>query len=170
MGADMVVWNEAKICSDKMPTVSNPVNHAPHVALVQSRFGSSISSQVRSYPHPDPVPLGTMSWTDPVARLQDQEGLEVNSAGFTKSPFIWFRDGTVVIVCTDCEVIKMGFRVNQSILSLNSSVFKDMFCVVQPDQVNAGEVFEGCPIVYLPDDPFAMNHLLRMLYERRRVN
>ncbi|KZV72433.1 hypothetical protein PENSPDRAFT_683666 [Peniophora sp. CONT] len=105
-----------------------------------------------------------MSWIDPVAHLEDPDGLQPNSAGFTESPHIWFKDGTVVLICSDHPELIMGFRVNESILSLNSTIFKDMFAMKQP--VDSGDTFEGCPIVHLQDDPFAMNNVLRMLYER----
>ncbi|VDC06078.1 unnamed protein product [Peniophora sp. CBMAI 1063] len=107
-----------------------------------------------------------MSWFDPVAHLEDPEWPKLNEAGFTESPHLWFDDGTVVIVCTGSPDLKMGFRINESVLCLNSSVFKDMFSAGQPQHLAREDSFEGCPIVRLPDDSFSMNNLLRMLYER----
>ena len=110
-----------------------------------------------------------MSWIDPVAHLEDPDWTKPNEAGFAKSPHIWFRDGSIVMVCTGIPDLVLGFRVNESVLCINSSIFKDMFSIKQPDQTASDDFFEGCPIVRLPDDSFAMNNLLRMLYERRYI-
>ncbi|KAI0032664.1 hypothetical protein K488DRAFT_49445, partial [Vararia minispora EC-137] len=71
---------------------------------------------------------------------------------------LWFRDGNIVLVCD-----ATGFRVNESVLSIHSAVFRDMLSV----GTRAGtDAYEMCPIIRLSDDPLHMRLLLRMMYNR----
>lgn len=71
---------------------------------------------------------------------------------------LWYDDGSVVLIAQD-----RAFRVHRSILSQQSSVFRDMFSIPQSsDVVN----MDGCPTVELADDAFMLEHLLRAIYNR----
>ncbi|KAJ7072662.1 hypothetical protein C8F01DRAFT_973601 [Mycena amicta] len=70
---------------------------------------------------------------------------------------IWHNDGSVVL-----QARTMQFRVHWSILSMHSSVFKDMHGVPQPDA--SEPMVEGCPVVELHDDPKDVENILRVLY------
>ncbi|KAF8216779.1 hypothetical protein K438DRAFT_2007552 [Mycena galopus ATCC 62051] len=69
----------------------------------------------------------------------------------------WKTDGSVVL-----QAANMQFRVHWSVLSENSSFFRDMQGLPQPpDQPTV----EGCPIVELSDDdPEDVEHVLKVLY------
>ncbi|KLO16687.1 hypothetical protein SCHPADRAFT_937715 [Schizopora paradoxa] len=84
---------------------------------------------------------------------------------------LWFSDGSVVLA-TDTYL----FKVHKSLLSLHSSVFKDMF---EPLNFNgevsggigtgeAQEMYEGLPLVTLVGDKGEdVAHLLRAVFEPR---
>jgi len=84
---------------------------------------------------------------------------------------LWFPEGNVVLA-TD----SLLFKVHMGILSLQSSVFKDMFelpninCSVAGQSVGsagiAPELYEGLPLVTLVgDEGKDVEHLLRTIYE-----
>lgn len=86
--------------------------------------------------------------------------------------FLWFPDGNVILA-TDSYL----FKVHKSLLSLHSSVFKDMFELpnvdgVVSDKLNitgtALELYEDLPLVLLVGDKGEdVVHLLRTIYEHR---
>lgn len=87
--------------------------------------------------------------------------------------FLWFRDGNIVLA-TDAYL----FKVHESLLSLHSSVFKDMFDLPGVDGLPmiAGQssvemvpdLYEGLPMVTLVgDEGDEVVHLLRAIYERQ---
>lgn len=87
--------------------------------------------------------------------------------------FLWFLDGNVVLA-TDTYF----FKVHKSLLSLHSSVFKDMFDLPNIGGLLAGqggagnpqEMYEGLPLVTLVDDKGEdVVHLLRAVFEREYV-
>ncbi|KAJ7234316.1 hypothetical protein B0H12DRAFT_162659 [Mycena haematopus] len=70
---------------------------------------------------------------------------------------IWHDDGSVVL-----QVEATQFRVHWSILSLNSTVFRDMRGLPQPaDQ----PTIEGCPVIQLHDSSVDVEYLLATLYD-----
>ncbi len=88
---------------------------------------------------------------------------------------LWFPDGNVVLATN-----KYLFRVHKGVLSLQSSVFKDMFELPTVDDSNPSvsghtsvmvpEQYEGLPLVTLVgDNGDDVLHLLRAAYERRCV-
>lgn len=87
---------------------------------------------------------------------------------------LWFGDGNVVLATGNYL-----FRVHKGVLSLQSSVFRDMFELPTVDGSNlrgehgAGmvpELYEGLPLVTLAGDKGDdVVHLLRAAYERRCV-
>jgi len=78
---------------------------------------------------------------------------------FAHDPQLWFRDGSVILVCES-----IGFRVNESVLSMNFLAFKDMFSTGNSSPV--GEMYEGCPVVRLTDNPTDMRNVVMMMYDR----
>jgi hypothetical protein len=73
---------------------------------------------------------------------------------------IWFEDGNVILQTSD----KM-YRAHRGVLSMHSTVFKDMFGVPQPtDQPR----IDGCHIVVLSDSAEDWDEFLPMLYNKRR--
>ena len=83
---------------------------------------------------------------------------------------MWFPDGNVVLA-TD----KYLFKVFKGVLSMHSSVFKDMFELVessdrQADGDSVQEMYDGVPLVTLVgDEGEDVAHLLRALYDHRCV-
>ncbi|KLO08387.1 hypothetical protein SCHPADRAFT_1000967 [Schizopora paradoxa] len=84
---------------------------------------------------------------------------------------LWLHDGNVVLA-TDSYL----FKVHNSVLSMQSSVFKDMFELPTIDGAQAStsgagmapELYEGLPLVKLVGDKGEdVAHLLRAIYERQ---
>jgi hypothetical protein len=70
---------------------------------------------------------------------------------------LWLSDGTLVVRAENTL-----FRIYTGVLSLASSVFKDMLGVPQP-MGSAAETYEGTPLVLLPDTAFDVEHFLKAL-------
>lgn len=87
---------------------------------------------------------------------------------------LWFSDGNVVLA-TDSQL----FKVHKSVLSMQSSVFRDMFELsdvrgsIADGTFIVGimpELYEGLPLVPLVGEKGEdVVHLLRAIYERRCV-
>ncbi|KLO16672.1 hypothetical protein SCHPADRAFT_937703 [Schizopora paradoxa] len=84
---------------------------------------------------------------------------------------LWYSDGSVVLA-TDVYL----FKVHKSVLSIHSSVFKDMFelsNIGYPEATGVGhgeaqETYDGLPLVHLVGDRGEdVVHLLRTVYEPR---
>ncbi|KLO06118.1 hypothetical protein SCHPADRAFT_861672 [Schizopora paradoxa] len=84
---------------------------------------------------------------------------------------LWFSDGNVVLA-TD----KYLFKVYKGLLSMHSSVFRDMFELPNVGRSSAGdiddgsaqEMYEGVPLITLAGDKGEdVVHLLRALYDHR---
>ncbi|KAJ7782627.1 hypothetical protein B0H16DRAFT_1356978 [Mycena metata] len=70
---------------------------------------------------------------------------------------IWYQDGSVVLQAQDTQ-----FRVHFSVLSQQSSFFREMHGLPQPpDQPTV----EGCPVVEMQDDVSDVKHLLTAVYD-----
>lgn len=93
----------------------------------------------------------------------------------TSSPkqhdYLWFPDGNLVL-STNTYV----FRVHKGVLSLQSTVFRDMFMLPTPEGPNfeakelngtEAEQHDGIPVVVLADDGRDIEHLLKAVYEPR---
>ncbi|KLO08207.1 hypothetical protein SCHPADRAFT_835636, partial [Schizopora paradoxa] len=85
---------------------------------------------------------------------------------------LWLSDGNVVLG-TNAYL----FKVHKSVLSMQSSVFRDMFALPTAgdsisDSGDAGiagiapELYEGLHFVSLPDDGHDVEHILKAVYER----
>ena len=93
---------------------------------------------------------------------------------------IWMEDGNIVLQSENTL-----FRVHRSVLSRNSSVFRDMFELSSIDDVsldsgegsNSGgmapelELYDGVPLVSLPhDEGVDVEELLLAVYDRLYVS
>ncbi|KAJ7465250.1 hypothetical protein FB451DRAFT_432988 [Mycena latifolia] len=87
-------------------------------------------------------------------------GADAPETAFVRSEEYWFDDGNVIL-----QVESTQFRLTKSILSLHSTVFRDMFMVPLP----ADEpTIENCPVVILTGDtPEDWTHLLGAMYPTR---
>ncbi|KAJ7094272.1 hypothetical protein C8R44DRAFT_645397 [Mycena epipterygia] len=86
---------------------------------------------------------------DPPAKRQHQD------VDIARSE-IWLPDGNVVLQAHDTQ-----FRVHWGVLSLHSSVFRDIQGLPQPPEQPS---VEGCPVVELSDSVEDVNNLLKALY------
>ncbi|KAJ7622339.1 hypothetical protein FB45DRAFT_1006292 [Roridomyces roridus] len=80
-----------------------------------------------------------------------------SSQPLTKVPCLWFNDCGLVI-----RAGPLAFRVSGEILASKSPVFRDMLQFPQPVKA---ETFEGCPVVYLYDDPADTTLFLRAIFD-----
>ena len=90
--------------------------------------------------------------------LEDSDQGESVGAPVTRSD-IWLDDGSVVIQAGFTQ-----FRVHRTMLSRHSTIFKDMFSVAQPGDLDPS--IEGCPLVHLSDSPEDIRHILSALYDQ----
>ena len=79
------------------------------------------------------------------------------------STFFTTEDGDVILRAGQEPGLKHDFRVHKFILSLASSVFKDMFTFPQPPgQTQIGQC--DIPIIDIPDSPQTLDTILRFIY------
>ena len=75
--------------------------------------------------------------------------------GLTRDEDFWLKDGTVVLVAK-----KTAFKVYSGLLAAHSPVFDDMFSFA----THADEMYDGCPVVRIPDSPehfkWVLTHLI----------
>ena len=76
---------------------------------------------------------------------------------------VWSEDGNIVVVAQNT-----AFRFHKSVVSLHSSVFRDLFSIPQPSLIlidgEVVEVFDGCPVVHVSDTSYDFRELLRAIY------
>ncbi|PIL28389.1 hypothetical protein GSI_09540 [Ganoderma sinense ZZ0214-1] len=74
---------------------------------------------------------------------------------------VWFEDGNIVVIAQNT-----AFRIHKSVVSVHSSVFRDLFSIPQPsltvDGVNVS--FDGCRVVRVSDTSYDFRELLRAIY------
>ncbi|KAJ7782680.1 hypothetical protein B0H16DRAFT_464680 [Mycena metata] len=90
-----------------------------------------------------------LAMTSPPAKRQRTE------IAITRSE-IWYQDGSVVLQAQDTQ-----FRVHWSLLSQNSSFFRDMQSLPQPPEE---PTVDGCHLIELPDDAIDVKWVLKALY------
>lgn len=69
----------------------------------------------------------------------------------------WFRDGNVILLADS-----VAFKVHRGVLERHSDVFRDILSIPQPVDE---EMFEGCHIVEVHDEPSDLWCLLKALYD-----
>lgn len=98
------------------------------------------------------------------------------SSAFEHHGFLYFADGNICLSARptaahldgdsnpETEKAKiLVFRVHQGVLSLHSPVFKDMLAFPEP-QPGTNEVYDGVPLVQMPDTAEALESLLNAFY------
>ncbi|KAJ7772649.1 hypothetical protein DFH07DRAFT_733980 [Mycena maculata] len=78
-----------------------------------------------------------------------------------KDPDFYFNDGNIVLSAEDSENSTTYFRLHQSILGLHSAVFRDMFSIPTPADM---EQHESIPLVKMLDDAVALRDFIALLY------
>lgn len=73
---------------------------------------------------------------------------------------IWYKDGNIIL-----EAEGTQFRVHRSLLAKHSSVFKDVFDVLDASPPPDEHTVEGCSIVRLAETARDVGHLLNGLYD-----
>jgi len=82
----------------------------------------------------------------------------LSNSDITKSAEFWFHDGSVVLQAQSTQ-----FRVHMTVLSLHSTVFRDMFSMPQPAEAEL--TIEGCPIVHVSDTAQDVGFMFHTLYK-----
>ncbi|KAJ7914371.1 hypothetical protein B0H13DRAFT_2190058, partial [Mycena leptocephala] len=70
---------------------------------------------------------------------------------------LWFKDGTLMLTAEGSL-----FRVYGGLLAKRSPVFHDMLQIPQPEDA---ELFDGCPVVHLPDNKCDLRCFLNALFD-----
>ncbi|KAI0355240.1 hypothetical protein OH77DRAFT_1425310 [Trametes cingulata] len=91
------------------------------------------------------------------------DGAEDSSSGTSSSATVtveqdaelWLEDGNIVIVAGD-----LAFRAYRGILARRSEVFRDLFSIPNPQQL---ETMDGVPVVRVSDSPEELRYLLMVL-------
>ena len=98
----------------------------------------------------------------PHKRLRDsEEGSAASPDVIKQSDEFWIPDGNIVLVAGGT-----AFRVYKGLLTLQSTVFADLFASSSP---RAEESYDGCPLIRLMDSPQDLAHLLRVLLPTSRT-
>lgn len=82
---------------------------------------------------------------------------------YIHSDTVWYSDGTVVL-----ESGGVAFRAYLGLISSQSHIFADMFSV--PQQTGTMEMYDGVPIVHMPDSVDDLDNFLSLLHDARYVN
>ena len=77
---------------------------------------------------------------------------------------MYFEDGSVVISASSTGGGLVYFRVHKSVLSKQSTVFKDMFSLPSPPEMDR---YDNLPLVHVHDDAKEFKQFLRAIYDPR---
>ena len=92
---------------------------------------------------------------------EDGEGASQDRVdGLKRSEEFWIPDGNIVLIAGET-----AFRVYRGLLTLQSTVFADLFASSSPC---AEESYDDCPAIRLTDSPEDLAHLLRVLLPTSR--
>lgn len=76
---------------------------------------------------------------------------------FQQSEDVWYADGNIILIAKN-----VGFRVYSGILREQSRALADMLSQVPPPAESA--TYEGCPIIWIPEDPRELSYFLKALH------
>ncbi|KAJ7246362.1 hypothetical protein C8J57DRAFT_1476047 [Mycena rebaudengoi] len=95
-------------------------------------------------------------------RTENIDATETSEQPIIRSTDHWFDDGNIIL-----QIQSTQFRLYKGILSLHSSVFRDMFSIpLPPDE----PMIEGCPMVTLSGDTVQdWTHLLSVMHPKQVV-
>ncbi|KAH9834154.1 uncharacterized protein C8Q71DRAFT_163742 [Rhodofomes roseus] len=104
---------------------------------------------------------------DHVARSVDEGTLtratpEVENVDVTRDERHWFEDGNIILVASGS---RRGFRVYRGLLTRASEDFVDL---LSSPQLEAAEMLDDCPAVYLSDDADELSELLGVVFDGPR--
>lgn len=117
---------------------------------------------------PDYDPKGSMSTTvkegGPTRRKRTHSQSAADTSGGPSSGVaelkrherLWFDDGNTVLVAQ-----QTSFKIHRGVLAIHSDVFKNLFTIPQPVEV---EHVDDCPVVHLDDTAVDVAHFLSALY------
>ena len=81
---------------------------------------------------------------------------------------LWLEDGNSIVAATDDESqekVTYTFKFHRSLLAKQSIVFEDMLAI--PPSTSAQDIYEGLPLMILPDRYADVKGLLHFLYDLR---
>lgn len=94
-------------------------------------------------------------------------GQETHTAElFLRDPRLYSEDGNIVLSAKDARDRTVYFRLHKSILAKHSPIFADMFAL---PPVSTSDVYEGVPLVEMPDDADTLRRLIALLYDPQCV-
>ncbi|KDQ60100.1 hypothetical protein JAAARDRAFT_595770 [Jaapia argillacea MUCL 33604] len=82
-----------------------------------------------------------------------------------KHSFPYFEDGNIVISASTSKRRCKVFRVHKSVLAFHSHVFADMFTLPTLPDNTTMEMYDGVPLVHLPDPAEEVAELFTLLYK-----
>ncbi|TCD60087.1 hypothetical protein EIP91_010764 [Steccherinum ochraceum] len=88
------------------------------------------------------------------------EQASATSLPWTKSTEVWFDDGNIILVAGG-----EGFRIFRGILAQQSPIFADMLKVPQPTATSGEIMYDGCPVVFMPDTALETKHFMKALHD-----
>ena len=74
---------------------------------------------------------------------------------------LWFDDGNIILIADGTP-----FKVHQSLLSQKSEVFRDMFTL--PTPTNIEDLMDGTPVVHMSDNWEDLSDVLTALYNSQK--
>jgi hypothetical protein len=77
---------------------------------------------------------------------------------------LYFEDGSVVISANNVDGDLVYFKVHKSVLAKQSTVFKDMFSLPSPSDI---DTYDGLPLVHVHDDAKDFKQFLQAIYDPR---
>lgn len=85
---------------------------------------------------------------------------------------LYFMDGNVVLLAPRPDKPQgVFFRVHKSVLSSHSPIFMDMFDVCSQSggtsETEAGNFYDGAPLIHMSDDANHLESVLQILYYQR---
>jgi hypothetical protein len=75
---------------------------------------------------------------------------------------LYFEDGSVILSANSTDGDLVYFRVHKSVLSKQSTVFKDMFSLPSPPEVDK---YDSLPLVHVHDDAKELKQFLQAIYD-----
>ena len=98
--------------------------------------------------------------------MADTTNLKRRRPDESRDEDLYFDDGSIVISANQTSGDLVYFRVHKSLLSKQSTVFKDMFSLPSPTEV---DTYDGLPLVHVHDDAAHFKQFLQAIYDPRRA-
>lgn len=85
------------------------------------------------------------------------EMIDSSARPWVRDDELYFEDGNIVVAAESTI-----FRLHRGILSFQSDIFRDLFAIPQPAQV---DTVDGCPLVCLQESAYEMKWLFLAIYK-----